>query len=127
MPDVHYSFFYGYDRRIVVIVHTDIKCGPAHGNYRCGGENPVVIGLSTQLLDMDFHPPNQNIQQVAPVSRILTKDDIGVRIDLKSTTIGNLELGIAVWTRDNDLPGLHIITDVESPLCSVAKGRYIAV
>ena len=127
MPDIDDTFLNGHDGSFVVIVDADIKCSPTYGNYGCGCKNPIVIRLSAPLLDVDFHPAHQNIQQIAPVSGILAKDDIGIGINLESTTIGNLELRVAVWTGDNDLPGLHFVTDVQGPGYGIAKRRYIAV
>src|ERR1700737_4477469 len=115
MPDIYDAFFHRDDSRFIVILNADVKCRAAYGNYRRGGKNPIVIGLSAPLLDVDFHPSDQNIQQIAPVSGILSKDNIGVRIDFKVASIGNLEVRIAVWTGDNDLPRLHLIADIERP------------
>ena len=127
MPNVHNTLFYRHDGCVIVIIHGDIKCGASHGNYRSGCENPIIIGLSAPLLDVYLHPADQDIQQIAPVAGILTEDNIGVRIDFKSTPIGNLELRIAVWTGDNDLLDLHLVADVERPGYSTPERGYIAV
>src|SRR3981081_2512430 len=109
MPDVYDAFFHRDDGRFIIILNADIKCGAAYGNYRRGGKNAIVIGLSAPFLDVDFHSSNQNIQQVTPIPRILAEDDIGIRIDLESAPVGNLELREAVWTGYDALPHLHFL------------------
>jgi hypothetical protein len=121
MPDVHDAFFHGDDGGFIVILHTDIKCSASHRNYRCRRENPIVIGLPAPLLDVDFHPSDQNIQQVAPIPGILAEDDIGIRVDLESAPVGNLELREAVWTGYDDLPYLYLIADIKRPGSGIAK------
>jgi hypothetical protein len=87
MPDINHAFFDRDDGRFVVIVHADIESGAPYGNHGSGCDNSVVIGLPAQFLDVYFHPTDQNIQQIAPVSRILAEDNIGVRIDLETAPI----------------------------------------
>ena len=115
MPDIDHPFFHRNYRGLIIIVHRNIERGTPNGYYRGGCENPIIIGLSAPLLDVDFHPADQYIEQVSPVSGILSKDDVGVRINLEGTAIGNLELRETVWTGDDNLPGLHFVANVERP------------
>src|SRR5580704_4908404 len=126
MANVHNTFFYRHDGGVVVIVHGDVERRAAHGNDRCRRQNPIVIGLTAPLLDVNLYPSGQNVQQIAPIAGVLAEDNIRVRIDFESAAIGNLELRVAVSTGDDNLLDLNLIADIERPGRSIAEYRYIS-
>ena len=126
MPDVHNALFHRHDRGLIVFVDADIKRGATDGNDCRRGYNPVGVGLPSPFLDVYFHPSNQNIQQIAPVSWILAEDHIRIRVNLEIASIGNLELREAVGTGDDDLLHLYGIADIQCPRLGIFEHRDLA-
>ncbi len=125
VPNIHDAFFHRYDGGLIIIVDADVEGGSTNRNHGGWSYNPVGVGLPSPLLDVYFDPSNQNVQKIAPVSRVLPEDHIRVWINIKSASVGNLELSEAVRPSDNDLAGLDFIADIEGPRLGIFQRRHL--
>ena len=92
------------------------KIGAAHRNHRRRRAYPVVIGLpAAQLLNVDLHTAEEDIQQVPPGAGIFAKNDTGVGKNLEGTAIGNLKDRETVWSGYDNLARLHGVADIQHP------------
>src|ERR1022692_577374 len=94
-------------RGIVLVFHGHVEDRAAHRDHRGRRAHAVVIRLPTQLLNMDLHAPQQDIQQVHPGAGILAENDARVGENFESTAVGNLKDRETVWSGYDDLARLH--------------------
>src|ERR1019366_9388375 len=90
-------------RGIVLVFHGHVEDRAAHRDHRGRRAHAVVIRLPTQLLNMDLHAPQQDIQQVHPGAGILAENDARVGENFESTAVGNLKDRETVWSGYDDL------------------------
>ena len=117
----HLPFLDAHQGRIVLVFDRDIEDRAADRNHRRGRAHAVVIGLTAQLLNMDFYAAEQDIQQIAPGAGILAKYDARVGKNFEGTAIGNLKDRETVWSGYDDLARLYWIADVQHPRGIVAQ------
>jgi len=67
VPHIHLSLIHDHERGSVFILDADIKDGAAHGDDSGWRINLVVVRLAADLLDLDFHAAEKNLEQVFPV------------------------------------------------------------
>ncbi len=107
MPHIDDPLFHTHRGGFVVVIYTYIEGGSADGNYGGRSKDAIRIRLSTPFLNVNLHPPYEQIQKVAKISGIFPKYDIGIRIDFELTSVGNLELRKSVRTSNDNLLDLH--------------------
>jgi hypothetical protein len=122
MPDRDQTFVHRNQRGFIV-VYDDVEYGSAYGDERSGRMDAVVIRLAAEFLDMNFNPADENVEEIRPIGRIVSKDYAGVGVDLESTAVGNLKTGKSVGPGGDFLFELYNVSRMESPGIIVLKNR----
>ena len=122
-----WPFFDAHQRGIVLVFDGHVEDRAAHRNHRGRRAHAVVIRLPAQLLDVDLHASQQDIQQVPPGAGILAEDDPRVGENFEGTAVGNLEDRETVWSGYDDLARLHRIADIQHPGGVIAQYGNLSV
>src|SRR5580658_1748907 len=112
---------------IVLILNGYVEDRAAHRDHRGWGAHAVVVGLPAQLLNVDLHAPQQDVQQVPPGAGILAEDHPRVGENFEGTAVGNLKDRETVWSGYDDLARLHGIADIQHPGGVVAQHGNLPV
>ncbi len=86
----HLAVFHFDQRGFVVVIDGNVEGGAAHRNHRGRGQHAIRVGHVAEVLDMNAHPADQDVQEVPPVRRILAEHHARVGKYLKSAAVGNL-------------------------------------
>src|ERR1700732_4751203 len=103
MLNLYLPLIYRYLRSCVLIFHDDVESSPTHRNDRSGSLNLIRIGLPAEFLYMYPNTADNNVQQLPQVADVVAEDDPGVRKDLKSAPVGNLENSVTVRATSDEL------------------------
>ena len=78
------------------------------------------------MLDIDFHPPDPNVQQVFQRTPIGAECDLRVGEDFEGAAVGNLEPGIAIRSGLDDLLRPYRVACKQGPRTAIAQHGDIA-
>src|SRR5581483_1220816 len=96
VADFHAAFLDLDHGCFVVVVHCDIERGASHRDHRYRRNHTVRIRYRAEMLDVHPNFPQEQIDQVAPVARVLPEHETGIRINLDGAAVGDLQYGVAV-------------------------------
>src|SRR6266849_1392262 len=91
MFDFNLSLIHYHQRSGVFIFDAHIENRATHRDDGSWSANFVVIGLAADLLDLNFHAPEKNLEQVFPITGIIAENNAGVLEYFKGTAIGDLQ------------------------------------
>ena len=79
------------------------------------------------MLDVDFHAPDHNVQQVFPRRRIGAEHDLRVGEDFEGAAVGDLEPGVTIRSGLDHLLGPDRVPFKQGPRAAIAQYGDVAI